>query len=391
MRKKRGHADDTKLVDAGRPPASAAYPVNPPVTRASTILFDTYKDFQEGARNIVYGRFGTDTHRALEAAVTDLEGGVRTHLTPSGLSAVTASILAFVKAGDHVLISDGVYDPTRGFCERFLKRFGVTPDYYDPQIGAAIADKITPATKAIVAESPSSLTFEVQDLPAIAAAARKADVKLIVDNTWGAGYFLKPIALGAHVSLQAGTKYLVGHSDALIGAITCADEVCAEAVTQSLRQLGSSVSADDAALALRGLRTLSVRLKRHEQTGLALAEWLAARPEVSRVLHPARPGAPGHDIWRRDFTGASGLFSIVLAPVPEVALEAFFNAMTLFGMGFSWGGYESLAIPSRPGKWRTATVWADPGPVVRIHAGLEDPGDLIEDLDQAFAAMAARQ
>jgi len=392
--KDRSRRDETQLVASGRPACDAAgdphaYPVNPPVERCSTILFPTYEDFLAGAKAIRYGRLGASTHRALEESVTALEGGHATRLAPSGLGAITAALLAFSKAGDHVLIADCVYDPTRSFCERFLKRFGVEVEYYDPLIGGDVAKLIRAETSVVFAESPGSLTFEVMDLPAIAEAARAGGAKLLVDNTWGAGLYLKPIALGADVSIQAATKYLGGHSDVMLGTITSADAKTAEAIWYSVLQLGLSVSPDEAALAHRGLRTLAVRLPRHGETGLRLADHLAARPEVAKVMHPARADDPGHALWRRDFTGTSGLFSAALHPVSETALAAFFDTLELFGMGFSWGGYESLAVRVRPERARSVTPWTEKGPVVRFHAGLEDPDDLLADLDRAFAAMAA--
>ncbi|MFN3960600.1 MAG: cystathionine beta-lyase [Parvularculaceae bacterium] len=381
--------EPTKLVAAGRPKKRPHHPVNPPVERASTYLFPTYDDFIEGGRNIVYGRLGGPTHRALEDAITALEGGVETRLAPSGLQAVNAALLAFLRAGDKILVADSAYDPTRKFCERFLARFGVATAFYDPMIGGGIADLITPQVKAIFAESPGSLTFEVQDVPALAQAARAHGVRLIVDNTWSAGVHFKPLAAGAHVSVQAGTKYLSGHSDCLIGSISSADEETAGLVFQALLQLGANVSADDAYLTLRGMRTLAARLPVHEANGLALAKWLAKRPEVERVLHPAIKGAPGHAVWKRDFTGASGLFGVVLKPVAKPALKAFFNALRHFGMGFSWGGFESLCVHVHPEKNRSATRWTAEGPVLRFHAGLEHIDDLVADLEHAFAAMRA--
>jgi len=381
--------EDTKLIAAGRPHRRPAHPVNTPVERASTILFPTYDDFLEGSKNIVYGRLGTSTHRALEEAVNLLEGGVETRLAPSGLQAINASLLAFCAAGDHILVTDAVYDPVRKFCDKFLKRYGVATTYYEPMIGEEIARLITPRTKVILAESPGSLTFEVQDIRILAEAARKAGAKLIVDNTWSAGFYLKPLQLGAHVSVQSGTKYLAGHADCLIGMISSADEETAKGIFYALLQLGSNVSADDAYLTLRGMRTLSARLARHSETALTLAKWLAKRPEVDRVLHPAFKSSPGHALWKRDFSGASGLFGVVLKPVSLPALKAFFNSLKFFGIGFSWGGFESLCVHVRPEKARTAAPWRDEGPVLRIHAGLEDAEDLVLDLDRALGAMNA--
>lgn len=379
--------DTTKLLTAGRPHHRPAHPVNMGVERASTYLFPTYDDFIAGGKAITYGRLGGANHRALEEAVNILEGGYETRLASSGLQACVASILAFVKAGDEILMTDSAYDPTRKFCERFLSRFGVATKYYDPCIGADIQDLVTPNTKLIFAESPGSLTFEIQDLPAIAAVAQNNNIKLVVDNTWAAGYYYKPISLGADVSIQAGTKYLVGHGDCLLGTITSRDEDAAHAIYYSLLQLGSNVSADDAWLALRGMRTLSSRLPVHEQNGLQLAKWLAKRPEVTRVLHPALKSSPGHAIWKRDFTGSTGLFSAVLKPVSLPAIKAFFNTLKIFGMGFSWGAYESLCIHVKPEQNRSATEWNEAGPTFRFHAGLEDFDDLVVDLEIAFAAM----
>ena len=384
--------DNTKLIAAGRPHRRHAHPVNPPVERASTILFPTYDDFLEGARTINYGRLGTSTHRALEDAVTMLEGGFETRLAPSGLAACNAAILAFVAAGDHVLISDAVYDPTRKFCERFLARFGVETTFYDPTCGRdEIAALMRPETKVVFAESPGSLTFEVQDLPTLADVAHENGAVLIADNTWAAGYFCKPITLGADVSIQAATKYLGGHADCLVGTITSADEATAKKIYMALLQLGSNVSADDAFMVLRGVRTLSTRLERHQENGLTLARWLAKRSEVDRIIHPALKGCPGQAIWKRDFSGASGLFSVVFKPVPLPALKTFFNTLNLVGIGFSWGGFESLAVHVSPERYRTASPWTDEGPVIRFHAGLEDIDDIKADIDNGFAAMARAQ
>ena len=381
--------DNTKIVVAGRPHQRPSHPVNQPVERASTILFPTYDDYLAGAKAITYGRLGTSSHRALEETVNALEGGYETRLAPSGLQACTAAILAFVAAGDHVLMTDAAYDPTRKFCEKFLKRFGVETTFFDPM---ATAEDITalmrPNTKVVFVESPGSLTFEVQDIPTIAEAAHAGGAVVVADNTWSGGYFCKPIALGADVSLQAATKYLVGHADCLVGTITAANEKIAQKIYYALLQLGSNVSADDAYLTLRGMRTLSVRMKRHEENAKALVKWLDKRSEVDRILHPANKNCPGHAIWKRDFTGSSGLFGIVLKPVPLANLKRFFNSFKLFGIGFSWGGFESLCVHIHPEHNRTATSWDDTGPVLRFHAGLEDIDDMTNDLERAFIAMA---
>lgn len=384
--------DNTKLVAAGRPHKRPLHPVNTAVERASTYLFPTYDDFLEGAKNISYGRLGGATHRALEETITALEGGYETRLASSGLQACIASILAFVSAGDHVLMTDSAYDPTRKFCENFLGRFGVETTFYDPLISKEdLAALMQANTKVVFAESPGSLTFDVQDLPALAEAAHEGGAKLVVDNTWSGGYFCKPIALGADVSIQAATKYLVGHADCLVGSITSADEQTAKKIYYALLQLGSNVSADDAYLALRGMRTLSPRLERHQENGLELVKLLRKRAEVETILHPAVKTCPGHATWKRDFTGASGLFGIVLKPVELDALKAFFNSFHHFGMGFSWGGYESLCLHVFPEKYRSAVKWEQTGPVLRFHAGLEDIEDLKVDLERAFHAMSQAQ
>lgn len=384
--------DNTKLVAAGRPHKRPLHPVNPVVERASTFLFPTYDDFLEGAKNISYGRLGSATHRALEETITALEGGYETRLASSGLQACIASILAFVSAGDHVLMTDSSYDPTRKFCENFLGRFGVETTFYNPLVSKEeLASLMQANTKVVFAESPGSLTFEVQDIPTLAEVAHENGAKLVVDNTWGAGYFCKPIALGADVSVQAATKYLVGHADCLVGSITSADENAAKKIYFAILQLGSNVSADDAYLTLRGMRTLSPRLERHQESGMELAKFLRKRSEVETILHPAFKSCPGHAIWKRDFTGASGLFSIVLKPVELSALKAFFNSFQHFGMGFSWGGFESLCLHVHPQKYRSAEKWTMPGPVLRFHAGLEDIEDLKVDLERAFHVMAQSQ
>lgn len=384
--------DDTKIIAAGRPHRRPFHPVNPVVERASTFIFPTVADFREGSANITYGRLGTSTHRALEEAITLLEGGYETRLAPSGLQACVAAILAFVEAGDHVLMADCVYDPTRKFCDRFLKRFGVETTYFAPDAPVdEIAAMFTDKTRVLFIESPGSLTFEVQDLPALSEQAHKRAITVVADNTWSGGYFCKPLSLGADVSVQAVTKYIAGHSDCLLGSITSSDDRTAKKVFHALLQLGSNVSADDAYLALRGIRTLGARMKQHEANGLALAKWLKKRPEIDTILHPAFKSCPGHSTWKRDFSGASGLFSIVLEPIEQKSLEALLNTFKLFGLGFSWGGFESLCIPSQPEKVRTASKLSYSGPLLRVHAGLEDIDDMIADWENAFLAAAAKR
>ena len=386
-------SEATRLVSTGRPIQRPSHPVTYPPERASTILFPTYEEFTATEREFFYGRFGTRTHRAFEASIGDLEGAAHVHLAPSGLAAVTLSVLAFAEPGSHILVTDSAYDPVRGFCDRFLKRMQVQTEYYDPRIGGDIGALIRENTAAILAESPGSLTFEVQDIPAIAAAAREKNVPVLVYNTWAASVYFKPLAHGATVSIQAATKYIGGHSDCLLGTIAVNDQGAERRIANCLRQMGSNVSADDVWLAHRGLRTLAARLPVHEATGIALARWLEQRDEVARVLHPALESHPDHALWRRDFTGASGLFGFELPPCSEGQLAAFCNALDHFGMGYSWGGFESLCIPVPVHKYRTVAPRPAPGPergpLMRIHAGLESADDLILDLDGAFAAFAA--
>ena len=380
--------DDTIITSAGRDPASNHGIVNPPVYHASTILHETVADMEEArARRwepgiYTYGRHGTPTHAALEEAVAALEGGWRAVCVASGLAAINAAILAFVKSGDHVLVVDSAYGPSRRFCDAFIGRFGVETTYYDPLIGAGIADLIRDNTRVVYVEAPGSLTFEMQDIPAIAEAAHAAGAVVVMDNTWSAGLYFKPFAHGVDVSVQAATKYIAGHSDVMMGIITMTEEHW-RPVRQAAADLGANSGPDDVYLALRGLRSLSVRLGRHQEIGLMLARWLQKRPEIDRVLHPGLPEDPGHALWRRDFTGACGLFSMVLKDCPTKAVHAMVDGMTHFKMGASWGGFESLILPANPAPIRTATRW-DSGPLVRIHAGLEDSDDLIEDLEHGF-------
>jgi cystathionine beta-lyase len=383
--------EDTVLCHAGNDPFANHGIVNPPVFHASTVLFPTVAALEHSLRDrfaqVSYGRYGTPTTFAFEQAVAALEGGEQAMALPSGLAAISVALTSFLEAGDHLLMTDSVYQPVRSFCDRFLKRFGVETTYYDPLAGAGIAALIRPTTRVVYVESPGSLTFEVQDLPAIAGAAHAAGALVIVDNTWATPLFCKPLRLGADVVVHAATKYLVGHSDAMLG-VAVASTALWRKIKLNGHGLGFAAAPDDCYLALRGLRTLSVRLRRHEANGLALARWLAGRPEVERLLHPALPSDPGHATWQRDYTGACGLFGVVLKPCPEPALAAMLDGLKLFGMGFSWGGYESLILPAKPAQIRTATRWEAAGPTLRIHAGLEDPQDLIADLESGFARLA---
>jgi cystathionine beta-lyase len=378
---------DTVLTHAGRDPMANHGIVNPPVYHASTVLFPSLAALEESGKDpyagVHYGRKGTPTTFAFEEAVAELEGGFRGTALPSGLAAITVAIMAFVRTGDHVLMPDNVYAPSRSLCSKTLHRFGIETSYYDPMVGARIADLIRPNTRVVYLETPGSLTFEMPDVPAIAAAARAAGARVVLDNTWATPLYFRPFDHGVDVSVHAATKYIVGHSDVMMGMVT-ATEDCWRPVRDMASELGYSVGPDDCYLALRGLRTMSVRLARHQETGLALARWLADRPEVARVMHPALPQDPGHTVWKRDFTGASGLFGFVLNPAPKRAVAAMVDDMKLFGMGYSWGGFESLLLPTSPEKIRTATRWDVPGPTMRVHAGLEDVGDLIADLEAGF-------
>ncbi|WP_422363286.1 cystathionine beta-lyase [Pyruvatibacter mobilis] len=380
--------DETKAVHAGRDPHNNHGIVNPPVYHASTILYPTYEDLKHPKTRVQYGRRGTPTTFALEDAVVALEGGHGCKIVPSGLSAVTTALLALLGSGDHLLMTDNAYGPTRTFCDTFLKRMGVETTYYDPTIAGGIADLIRDTTKVVFTESPGSLTFEVQDIPAIAAAAHARGVKVVLDNTWASPLFFKPYEHGVDVSIQAATKYIVGHADTLLGTITANQETFS-AIHAAHGQLGQCAGPDDIYLALRGLRTMDVRLKQHMQQGIDFAKWLETRNEVDFVLHPALPSHPQHDLWQRDFLGASGLFSAVLKPVSDTALSAMLDDLELFGMGYSWGGFESLVVPSDPAKIRTATRWDAPGPLLRFHVGLEALDDLKEDLDKGFQRMKA--
>jgi len=392
--KSKSKKPDTLLAHAGRDPAANFGVVNPPVYHASTIVHQSVADLEKAQKNrygvdqVVYGRYGTPTTFALEQAVAALEGGPRAIAFCSGAAACYAALLAFVKAGDHVLVTDSVYGPVRTFCNNFLARFGVETAFYNPTMGEGIAALIRPNTRLIYLESPGSLTFEVQDTPAIVKLAKARKIKTVLDNTWAAPLFFKPLDLGVDVEVIAGTKYIVGHSDAMMGlAVTTEDSFLP--VREAATQMGNHAAPDDCYLALRGLRTAGVRLRQHEKTALELARWLEKRKEVERVLHPALASFPGHNLWKRDFTGSSGLFSFILkSGTPKRAVDAMLDGMELYGMGFSWGGFESLLVPVYPEHLRSAVKWQS-GPVLRLHAGLEDVGDLVADLEAGFKRLAA--
>jgi cysteine-S-conjugate beta-lyase len=384
------HDDDLKVETAltglGRDPGRYFGFVNQPIFRGSTVLFPDAESLYSRKVEFTYGRPSTPTSRALEQALATLEGGAKTFLTPSGLSAVATTLTAFAEAGGHILISDSVYQPTRRFADRILKRMGVSVEYYDPLIGARIESLLRRETRLVFTESPGSQSFEIQDIPAICKAARGHGVPVAMDNTWATPLYFRAFDHGVNISIQAATKYIVGHADALLGAITC-DAPTEAAVAATHEALGLCVSGEDCFLALRGLRTLAVRLERHWKSALDIAQWLQNRPEVAAVLHPALPGDPGHEFWRRDFRGASGLFSIVLKPYPKEAVHRMLNALRLFGMGYSWGGFESLIVPFDCASYRTATAWKPGGPALRLHIGLEDVEDLKRDLARGFAAL----
>lgn len=383
----------TVLVNAGRNPEENFGIVNPPVYHASTVTFPTLAALEASQEHpldhVHYGRYGTPTTSALEEAVAALEGGAGCVTAPSGLAAIAISMLAFVKQGDHALVTDSVYFPTRKLYHNLLAKLGIEVSFYDPMIGAGIAQLMRPDTRAVWVESPGSQTFEVQDVPAIAKAAHARGAVVVMDNTWSAGYFFDAFAHGVDVSVQAGTKYIGGHSDVMLGTITTT-EALYETVKWTAVTLGSCAGPDDCYLTLRGLRTLAARLARHQESALAIARWLATRPEVERVLHPALPSCPGHDVWKRDFTGSSGLFGVVLKEFPKRAVAAMLDGMELFAMGYSWGGYESLIVPTYPPKVRSATTWPHKGPSIRLHVGLEDVDDLRQDLEAGLKRLAAQ-
>ncbi len=380
----------TLLVEAGRDPVAHEGTVNPPVYRASTVLFPTVAALREARQHpfegTFYGRYGTPTSRAFEQAMAELEGAWRAIAVSSGLAAITLCLCAFAGRGDHLLVSDNVYGPTRKFCDTTLAGFGVTTTYFEPGIGADIDRLFRPETRLVFLESPGSLTFEVQDVPAIAAAARRHGIATALDNTWATPLGFNAIAHGVDVSIHAATKYVVGHSDAMLGVLNASESAWGP-LSRCVAGFGNCPGSEELYLGLRGLRTLGVRLARHQETALYLAEWLAGRPEVERVLYPALPGDPGHALWKRDFEGASGLFGVLLRPVADSALAAMLDHMEHFGMGYSWGGFESLILPTDPAPLRSVTRWHTAGPLLRIHAGLEDPEELRSDLEAGLARL----
>jgi cystathionine beta-lyase len=390
---------ETRLTTLGRPVGDSGGDsgfVNPPVVRGSTVLHPSVDEMAARVRRraggddgppVAYGIYGTPTHHAFCEALTALEGGHRSWALPSGLAACTIAILAYVRQGDHVLVPDSAYSPTRRFCRDMLARYGVEATFYPPRAGAEIEQQFRPNTKLLFLESPGSLTFEVQDIPLLAGIARRRGAVSVADNTWATPLYLQPLALGADVSVHAATKYIGGHSDLLIGTVT-ANQAAWPALREAIHQFGLTTSPDDCWLALRGLRSMSARLARHRENAERLIAWLRGQPEVERVLYPALPDDPDHALWLRDFRGASGLFGVLLAaPVRERALKAMIDGLQLFGRGYSWGGFESLLIPARPE--RSAAAPTPAGQMFRISAGLESADDLIADLQRGFERLRA--
>ena len=378
----------TRLVHAGRDPSRQHGFINTPIYRGSTVLYPTYDDLKHRRARYTYGTKGTPTTESLETAWTELTGAAGTVAVPSGLAAVAVALMSCLKAGNHLLVTDSAYLPTRMFCDSMLTRFGVETTYYDPLVGAGISALLRPNTAAVLTEAPGSQSFEMQDIPAIAEAAHRHGAVMLMDNTWATPLFFPPHDMGVDLAIEAGTKYLSGSSDLLLGLVS-ANERTWPALRATYDAMAICPGPEDVFLALRGLRTMALRLKEHEKQALELAAWLRERPEVKEVRHPGLPGSPGHEIWKRDFKGSSGLFSVILQPAPEAAVAAMLDGLALFGMGYSWGGFESLVIPFDCARYRTATRWAPGGPALRFQVGLEDLDDLKTDLAAGFDRLRA--
>ncbi len=381
-------SDRTKLVYAGRDPFEQHGFVNTPIYRGSTVIAPTMETLLNRSGRYIYGTQGTPTSDALEQAWTQISKAAGTVCVPSGLAAVSVALLSCLKAGDHLLVTDSVYRPTRVFCDGMLKRFGVETTYFDPMIGDNIASLFKPNTKAVFTEAPGSQSFEVQDVPAIARVAHERGAVVLMDNTWATPFFFSPHEMGVDLAIEAGTKYLSGHSDILLGLVS-ANERTWKNLRDTYDAMAICAGPEDMFLALRGMRTMLLRLKEQEKAALDMAHWLKAQPDVLKVLHPALPDCPGHEIWKRDFTGSSGLFSIILKPASQNAVAAMLDDLALFGMGYSWGGFESLIIPFDCATYRTVTKWNPGGPALRIQIGLEDVKDLQADLSAGFARLRA--
>lgn len=376
----------TRLVHAGRDPAQQHGFINTPIYRGSTVLFPDVETLERNNQRYTYGTKGTPTTDALEAAWSELAGAASTVLVPTGLAAISLALLTCASAGQHILVTDSAYGPTRHFCNTVLKRMGIETTYYDPLIGVGIEQLIRPTTAAVLLEAPGSQSFEMQDVPAIAEVAHRHNMCVVMDNTWATPLFFPPHERGVDLAVEAGTKYLSGHSDLMLGLIS-ANEKWRKPLRDTFNAMALCAGPEDVFLALRGLRTMEVRVREAEKQGLALATWLSARPEVSRVLHPALPSHEGHAIWKRDFSGSTGLFSVILKPTAKEKVTNMLNSLSLFGLGYSWGGFESLVIPFNCASYRTATTWAPEGPALRFQVGLEDIEDLQEDLDRGFAKL----
>jgi cystathionine beta-lyase len=379
--KKKPYREDTNLAHWGRKPKDYHGIVNPPIVHASSIIYKSYDDYKNTEYR--YARNGTPLSRQFEEAMAALEGGFGAVSAPSGLAAITSAMLAFLEKGDHILVSDALYPPVRVFCNGILKRFGVETTYYDPMIGKGIEKLCRKNTKIIYIETPGAGTYEIADVPAIVSIARKKKILTMVDNSWAGGVLFKPLAQGVDISVQSVTKYVGGHSDLMLGVAVAASKAHYNKLKTAFLDLGICAGADEMYLALRGLRTIKVRMKQHHENAIRVAKWLQKRKEVEQVNCPALPGHPGHAIWKRDYTGTNGLISILLKPVSQKAYGAFIDALELFPLAASWGGYESLAMPLDPSA-RAAVRWKEKGELLRLHIGLEDPDDLIEDLEQGL-------